>query len=439
MRLVPRRDEPTRRALRAWGRRVLAALGLGRLGFAARTARREPHGRDVRVALISGEIDTPGHSYRVERLARAAAELGCDVEVLDIDDLAALRWSEAEPAPHVVVIWRARWRRWLEEAVAAWRSRGARIVFDIDDLMVDPSLADATVIDGIRSMGLRPDDVVRHYGEIRRTLMLADECLAPTEPLAAALRACGRPAEVMPNGFDEETYRESRAAVLRRRAQGGDGLIRIGYASGSRTHQRDFAVAAGAIAAVLRARPECRLVLFREPRRGTPLLDVHEFSPLAGLEQRIEWRPLVPLGRLPEELARFDINIAPLEMGNPFCEAKSELKFFEAAIVDVPTVASPTAPFRRAILHGEDGLLAATPAEWESSLLRLVDDPDLRRRLADQAHRHVLTPYGPEVRRERVRRLLDRLLGGFPAGSRGSSESEPFLAVPAALHPLDPR
>ena len=27
--------------------------------------------------------------------------------------------------------------------------------------------------------------------------------------------------------------------------------------------------------------------------------------------------------------------------GNPFCEAKSELKFFEAALVDVPTIAYP--------------------------------------------------------------------------------------------------
>ena len=287
-------------------------------------------------------------------------------------------------------------------------------MFDLDDLMIDPALADPAIIDGIRSMGLKPADVARHYAAIRRAVDLADECLAPTEPLATALRACGKPAEVTVNGFDADTWLVSRAAVLSRRAAGDDGLIRIGYASGSRTHQRDFAVAAEAVAAVLRARPACRLVLFREPRRGTPLLDVHEFPALAGLEHRIEWRPLVPLRELPNELARFDVNLAPLEAGNPFCEAKSELKYFEAALVDVPTIASPTQPFRAAILLGETGLLASTPAEWEASLLRLVDDRGLRRRLAQNAFHHVLHRFGPDGRRDRMQTIVDRVTATPP-------------------------
>lgn len=417
MRLVPRRDHPCRQALRAFGRRLFAALGVARLGRQSRTAagawqaRRGAGGHGLRVVFISGEPDTPGHLYRVARFARAAAELGCDVEVLDVHDLTAAHWSDAAPAPHVAIIWRARWRRRLEEAVGAWRRRGARILFDVDDLMVDPALADAAVLDGIRSMRLRPDDIARHYAEIRRTLLLADECLAPTRPLAAALRACGRPADVAVNGFDQETHARSRTAVLRRRAEGDDGLVRIGYASGSPTHQRDFAVAADAVAAVLRARPDCRLVLFREPRRGAPLIDVREFASLVDLENRIEWRPFVPLTRLPDELARFDVNLAPLEVGNPFCEAKSELKFFEAALVDVPTIASPTEPFRAAILPGETGLLAATRAEWEAGLLRLVADRGLRQRLARQALHHVLHRHGPDGRRDRMRQILGRAAG----------------------------
>ena len=419
MRLFPRRDHPLRRALRAWGRRCIARLGLKHL---PRLPRHEPAGVQGssrpgdghRIVFVSGESDTPGHAYRVNRFAQAAAELGCAVDVIDIDDLSAAHAGDATPAPAVVVIWRARWSRRLEQAVAAWRRHGSRIMFDVDDLMVDPALATADMIDGIRSMGLKPADIARHYAAIRRTLDLADECLAPTEPLAAALRACGKPAEVAVNGFDHDTYRASREAVLHRRAAGGDGLVRIGYASGSRTHQRDFAVAADAVAAVLRARPSCRLVLFREPRRGAPLLDLHEFPAFAGLDDRIEWRPLVPLARLPDELARFDVNLAPLEVGNPFCEAKSELKYFEAAVVDVPTIASPTEPYRAAIVPGETGLLAATSAEWQAALLRLVDDRPLRRRLAKNARHHVLHRHGPDGRRERFHRLLDRMTAAAP-------------------------
>ena len=59
-----------------------------------------------------------------------------------------------------------------------------------------------------------------------------------------------------------------------------------------------------------------------------------------------------------ENIAGVDINIAPLEIGNPFCESKSELKFIEAGIVGVPTVAAATQTFREAIEDGVDGFVA---------------------------------------------------------------------------------
>ena len=71
-------------------------------------------------------------------------------------------------------------------------------------------------------------------------------------------------------------------------------------------------------------------------------------------------RNLVPLGELARELARFDINLAPSQVGNPFCESQSEFKFWRAALVDVPTIASPTGPFIRAIREGYTGFLAAS-------------------------------------------------------------------------------
>jgi glycosyltransferase involved in cell wall biosynthesis len=373
--------------------------------------RPEPGRRAVnRVLFLSGEPATPGHHYRVTRTALACAELGWRHSVIEAPFRRVSVLASLLRPPDVVVIWRATWRPALEAAVKAWRKRGATILCDVDDLIFDPLLADPMMIDGIRSMGLVSVDVSRTFAAMRRTIMLADECLAPTDPLADALRTCGRPVTVLPNTFDHAIHRTGREAVRRRRAAPGDGLVRIGYASGSRTHQRDFAVAADALAAVMRGRPACRLVLFREPRRGTPLLDVHEFPSLAGLESRIEWRPLVPLERLPEELARFDINLAPLEVGNVFCEAKSELKYFEAALVGVPTIASPTSPLRKAISHDETGLLATTPTEWRDRLDRLVVDAALRTRLGQAAHNHVLRYYDPDSHRERVRALLDRLM-----------------------------
>ena len=106
-------------------------------------------------------------------------------------------------------------------------------------------------------------------------------------------------------------------------------------------------------------------------------------------------------------MARFDINLAPLEHENPFCQAKSELKFFEAAICDVPTIASPTGPFERAIDHGKSGFLATSHDDWKEALELLVSDNALRKRVAREAHRRALWPFGPTRRVELAASILE--------------------------------
>jgi hypothetical protein len=230
--------------------------------------------------------------------------------------------------------------------------------------------------------------------------------------LGDRIRDAGKPVFLAPNTFDEAVLARSRLAVRRRRAAPSDGLVRIGYATGSMTHQADFAQCAEAVAEVLRTHPETRLVLFGwgEAPAETQVLQVAEFPALAGLEGQIEWRRMVALEALPDELARFDVSIAPLEVGNPFCEAKSELKFFEAALVDAPTVASPTAAFRQAIRDGETSFLAEGATAWRDTLTRLVEDPELRRRTGRAAFFEALAAFGPERCVEAITSMTDQML-----------------------------
>jgi glycosyltransferase involved in cell wall biosynthesis/SAM-dependent methyltransferase len=384
----------------------------------------------VRIVWISGEPETPGHFYRVARHAEAAAPV---VSSLMRADEVPQRGDEISAAD-VLVVWRAAWDDHVAAAVDRARRAGARVVFDIDDLMFDPDLASTSIIDGIRSQHLTEQQVRDHFARVRSTMLSADMVTAATEELATHARRLSLPTLVLPNGYDEEIYRRSRLAVRRRRRS--DSMVRIGYAGGSRTHQRDFVAAVDAVARVLRDRPQTRLVLFRDAKGLTPTLDIEEFPALRGLEDRIEWRNFVPLSRLPEEIAQFDINIAPLQVGNPFCEGKSELKFFESALVDVPTIASPTGPFRRAIRHGVTGFLAADTAHWLEAAIALVDDPALRHRIARAAHRQVLWTYGPLRRSEAMASALPLLLGSPRASARafalelGRSAARPPSPLP---------
>ncbi len=353
------------------------------------------------IVLYSGEPETPGHMYRVARFASAAEVLGCKTTIVTDD----AHLVDAPPGD-VLFVWRARSSERLARAAAEARARDASILFDVDDLMIEPEIVSVETIDGIRSQGISEASVVSHFGQVRDAFLECDFGVAPTSYLAERMRRYQKPAVVLPNGFDEGTLKRSRRSVRLRAAQSGDGLLRIGYAAGTRTHQRDFGVAVGALSRILRERDDVRLVMFCVNQ--DPIVRPHEFPELSGLEDRIEWREAVGLADLPEEIARFDINIVPLEAGNTFCEAKSELKYFEAALVSVPTIASPTNVYASAIREEVTGFLAATEDEWYAKISRLLDDEALRAAMARDAFHDALWKYGPERRIELVSEILDR-------------------------------
>ena len=363
-----------------------------------------------RVVIISGESHTPGHFYRVLRLAEAAESCGVAVSWMRLED-SEHRRDEISRA-NVVFIWRAPFTTATSAIVRTAREAGAKIVFDVDDLMVKPELARIDIIDGIRSMRVSADETARLFARVQKLMLQADVCTCPTNELADHIREYQKIAYVLPNGFDEAVHRTSRLAVRRRRREPDTALIRIGYASGTRTHQRDFGQASDALARVLREHPECRLVLFRDPLSQEPVVHPTEFPVLAACMHQIEWRDMVPLDRLPNEIARFDINLIPLEIGNPFCEAKSELKFFEAALVEVCTIASRTGPMQRTIRDWETGRLVDSPDSWYAALCDLIGDPNLRVRMAHAAYLDVLWRYGPQRRAEQFQSLLDQIDGG---------------------------
>jgi glycosyltransferase involved in cell wall biosynthesis len=433
--LAVRLPVPAQLALRRTARSL---LGRGGPVASETSAAPPPQAASVanRVIFVSGEPATPGHLYRVVRAAEAAARAGWDASWMPIQQ-APRRMDEIGTAA-IVVVWRATWSNTMDWIATVVRNNGARLVFDLDDLVFRPELATVETIDGIRSQNLTTDAVAAHYADMYRSLAAADACTCTTTELARQVREFDKTAFVLPNGFDAAALALSRLSVRRRRAAPDDGLIRIGYASGSRTHQRDFAAAAAAVARVLADRPQCRLVLF-ETRGGLDkLLDIDEFAAIEARLHQIEWWPMLPLERLPEAMARFDINLAPLQTGNPFCEAKSELKYFEAALVDVPTIASPTGPMRRAIRDGKTGLLAASEDDWYRALIALVDDAALRRRIGHAAYLDVLWPYGPERRAERVLSMLQQMQGSAEGSrafalevSRDAAERPASPSIPA--------
>lgn len=342
------------------------------------------------VLFIAG-CDGAPYRYRVTHLRDALATRGIASR--------ALWWSDpavpaAIVAARVVVVYRVPMSPWLDACLAYARGLGRPLVFSCDDLLFDaaatPHDALAALPENQRAWWLAATE------RYAATLRACDVFLATTEPLAAAAERMGVPSFVARNGIGA---RELAAAEPLRKTLGAPALRRrpdqpvvLSYFSGTTMHELDFALAAPALARVLRARPNARV------RLGGHLQSV---PALAKLEDRIERLPILPWPQMLAALATTDVHLAPLR-GDPFSDAKSEVKWLEAAALGVPTIASPTDAFRRVIRSGENGLLAGTRAEWERQLLAAVDDPGLRTRLGNRARDDVFLHATPETQAEAI-------------------------------------
>jgi glycosyltransferase involved in cell wall biosynthesis len=101
-------------------------------------------------------------------------------------------------------------------------------------------------------------------------------------------------------------------------------------------------------------------------------------------------------------------------LDNPFSQSKSEIKFMEAALLGIPTVASPTQAFQHAIISGENGYLAA-PGDWQGlarEILFFLRNPTAARRCAERGRQLVAERFGVkrmvQATEEVYRRLLAR-------------------------------
>jgi len=111
-------------------------------------------------------------------------------------------------------------------------------------------------------------------------------------------------------------------------------------------------------------------------------------------------------------VARFDVNLAPLETGNQFCAAKSPIRCTTAALVGVPSVVAATEPLEAAVIAGETGLIARSAEDWMAMITRLLDDPACRTGMGEAARIDVIARFGPDAIRDRAGRMYAAIVAG---------------------------
>jgi glycosyltransferase involved in cell wall biosynthesis len=276
--------------------------------------------------------------------------------------------------------------------------RGIPVIFETDDLIFEPELYGSIAFLDT----LSPEAANRFrqdlYGQAK-TFALSDFVLTTTDYLAEAARRHGKTTFVQRNACSAEMLRMAEIAYATRAARPvetaptGEEVVVIGYFSGTGSHNRDFALITPALLTILDRYPQVWLHVSGQ-------LDLD--GRFLAYRERIRRAPFVTWQELPNLVAQVDINLAPLELDNPFCQAKSEIKYTEAALVGIPTVASPTEAFAYAMQPGETGLLADSEEAWLAALTHLIEQPAERRRLGEAARRQVYAHYAPEPRSQEL-------------------------------------
>lgn len=301
----------------------------------------------------------------------------------------------------VMVIHRISMNKAISALIRKCKELCIPVVFDLDDYIFDDSLVNR--IDEIKRMCPRDRNAwIEHVRGCRKTLDASDYYIGTTEFLARKVEELGKKAFVVRNGLNATQIRQSLSAF--QQIEREPDLIKIGYFSGTRSHQKDFEVVKPVLLRLMEEFNAVRLYI-----GGFLDLD-HGFD---NFSHRIERFPYVDWKELPLNLAKIDINIAPLEQDNPFCEGKSELKYFETALLKIPTVATPVDAYKWAIRSGENGLLASTEEEWYTHLKSLIENPVLRRTLGEKAFEKVMETYTPESQAEKAKTVYENIIRDY--------------------------
>ena len=299
---------------------------------------------------------------------------------------------EPQRAPGVALLQRrlpnitlAELQQWLRE----WRLAGGKMMFDIDDDLLDKQ--------GLMDRNFK-GDIDETRSKVEWLVTNADAVAVSTPHLSNVMAKYNRRVLVIPNYLDAELWhlngdRPLPEAAFRR----ADDYITIGYV-GTPTHDKDLAIIAPAVRRIeqefgTRVRVEVIGAFGKMPLFGhkIALPKENEYPNFVEwLFKRIHW----------------DIGVIPLA-ADKFNQSKSNLKFLECAALGMALIVSDAPAYQDVAVDGDNCLVTGnSDEEWYRALRKLIVDRDLRLSLENRARQLVAAKHTVERNQELYMELL---------------------------------
>jgi hypothetical protein len=339
------------------------------------------YGRKPYILFVSSNILLPSHVYRIENIRQALKESGVSSKVLEASKLNRSQYLGDNLIG--ISFWRTEENQKIAELREYSKSRDFKSGYDTDDITFDRNIFNSKFVP---ALGKMPPREKKYQEETllelqRKQILQADFVTFATRPIGNLIGVKDKPNLLIPNVIPR--WMESQGKITHRlRSQNMKENYSIVYPSGSRTHDVDFYSSRDQIFQFLAQNPESTLTFL-----GAAPLSPHEIP--SKVREQVQFKKTVSHQKLIEELSQFDVQIVPLEVGNPFVEGKSALKFLQGSAAGIVTIASATEPMKEAIRNEESGYLASKSLSWVQALTNLKD-PGLRRKISEAAYVNVM-------------------------------------------------
>ena len=309
--------------------------------------------------------------------------------------------SGALSAIDVLVLIRCCMDAQMGEFLEHVRRNGITMCYDIDDLIYMPKYIEEMH----RALNLKEESEWNYwYGLTQRNYEVAKQCdafLTTNEHLSGLLRADFQKTCYTMHNFlnrhQETVSEEYFKAKMNARTQRP---FEIGYFSGSPTHEKDVELILPEIAKFLKKHSDASFKIVGH-------LNLPERYRELAADNRIQFVPFQSFVDLQYEQAKVDVNVVPLVQGD-FTDCKSELKYFESAIVGTVTCASPSFAYSQAIKNGYNGYLCRK-GEWLKTLEKIYEKRNDHKRM-ETIRDSALREYSEENQVQRLESLLEKIV-----------------------------
>jgi hypothetical protein len=306
-------------------------------------------------------------------------------------------FDEIANTADLLVICRSRYNHKINQLITKFKVRNKRVLFDIDDFVFNTRYAHLV----INTLDQDPenqdvwDNWFASIGRLGETLRLCDGAITTNSCLASKINEfSGLSVSIVPNFINKEQL-EISDKIFQSKINSNfkrNDRITLGYFSGSPSHNLDYAIVTSALAQVMENDSRVDVLVVGYIDAG---------AELAKFGDRVKRQPFHDYVNLQRLIGSVEFNLMPLQC-NAFTDCKSELKYFESAIVGTLSIASPSYTYAKAIQDGVNGYIAQSH-QWVSVIQHAISNIDSYESMATAACKDAYLKYAWLNQRQVIR------------------------------------